>query len=178
MARRDVTPPGGGLRAEGGGRGRRDPALRQRMQQDQPVYDDEETPDGVVGVRPRDDVDEGDDGAPFDPAELLDEGEDGMLPDHMPLLLEGDVIIAKVTHAVRFDEDASFFSYGTIARVQEGEEEEDAFDRISTIVNTRSLDLAYAAEDHVNDLLDRVEKRRRERADKTSGRALRPRAES
>lgn len=177
MARVERT--GRPIRAEGGGSGRRDPALRQRIAADQP-YDDEATPEGVVGRRPQDeqpdDADFGEQLVP-DPDELVDPSEGGAgdlyNPDDPLLLLPGDIIYGKVTHAIRFDEDPSYFTYGVATRVQDGELEEEAFDRVSTIVNERSLDLAYAAEEPVGELVERVEAKRRERIN--SRRALRAR---
>lgn len=187
MPRRDVTGevPSNARRA--GGRGKRDPALRQRIASDQPVYD-EDLPDGVVARRSRPieeepvdanaedyDGDEYEAGIEIDPEEFDDTGHggDGMPPPRNDILLPGDVVYAKVTHAVTFDSDPSYFSYGVAAHIWDDETEEEAFDRIGSIVNTRSLDLAYAAEEHIEQLVDRVEKRRRER--RNSDRGLRPR---
>lgn len=155
----------------GGGRGQRDPALRQRMERDEPVYDDEATPDGVVGRRPvqeqpeqeyYDDSEGYDDGGPIevDRGELTDADEED--PEDFPLLLPGDVVYAKVHHPVRFDDDPSNFTYGIATRVQEGEAEEDAFNRVETIVNNRALHMAQRALEPVLQFKGDVEEARKE----------------
>lgn len=196
---------GGPVTAErGGGRGRRDPALRARIQRDEPVYDDEATPDGVVGVRPPADgnevpadegqqvdlnqltdeeytalveqgiIDDGDEGViEIDPAELT--GEDVGDPEEFPMLLPGDVVYARVHHPVRFDDDPSNFTYGVAARVQPGETEDDAFERIEPIVNTRALQLAQRAYEPVMKFKDDVARAKKEALNERRG--LRPRSQ-
>jgi hypothetical protein len=188
----------------GGGSGRRDPALRERIRRDQPIYTDE-APDGVVGVRPPDDgneyVPEGDEGQQIDLSQLTDEeynllveqgiiadGDEGTIeidrgeitdevadPEDFPMLLPGDVVYAKVHHPVRFDDDPSNFSYGVASRVQPEETEEDAFERIEPIVNTRSLQMAQRAAEPLMKFKDDVDKARKEQLNGRRG--LRPRGE-
>lgn len=200
MARIERGAP---LSAErGGSRGRRDPALRQRIETDQPVYTDD-TPDGVVGVRGPErgnEAPEGSTGQVVNLNELSDEeymdlvdqglitdGDEGEVEidlgelvgdeedelDQYLLLSPGDVVYAKVHHPVRFDNDPSNFTYGIARRIQDGESEAEAFEIVSTIVNTRALDLAKAAMQPVMEFKDDVDRARREQVNSRS--QLRPR---
>lgn len=186
----------------GGSRGRRDPALRARIEQDQPVYDDE-TPDGVVAVRGPERGNEAPEGTigqsinldTLTDDEYMDLVDRGLITDgdtgeveidlenlvgdeedelnQLLLLSPGDVVYAKVHHPVRFDNDPSNFTYGIATRIQDGETEDEAFERVSIITNTRALDLAKAAMEPVMAFKDDVERARRESINE--GRRLRPR---
>jgi hypothetical protein len=72
-------------------------------------------------------------------------------------LYAGDRVMGKVVHTVQFDGVDSWFTYGVETRVQEGESELDAYIRVSEVCNTRSLDLAADAEEHINALRERVQ---------------------
>lgn len=188
----------------GGGRGRRDPALRQRIAQDRPVYDDD-TPDGEVRVRGPEAVEdvpvEGPVGQSINLDELTDEeyanlverglindGDSGEIDidlgeltqfedeqlDEYQLLGEGDIVYARVHHPVRFDDDPSNFTYGVASRVKPGESEDEAFERVAVIVNTRALNLAQAAMGPVMRFKDDVAAERKRLMDGRSG--LRPRS--
>lgn len=84
-------------------------------------------------------------------------------PEDPVYLYEGDVVTGKVVHTVQFDGVDSWFTYGVATRVQPGETEVDTYVRVSEVCNTRSLDLAADAEEHINMLRERVEVDTRER---------------
>lgn len=153
--RRDGTPRGGLRRA--GGAGQRDPELAGRISRGEPIYTDD-TPEGIVGRRQREDD-------TVAQPDSYDEGQDlQTLPDvdDYPMLLPGDTIEAKVHHTVMFDGDQSNFTYGITTVVQEGEAEEEAYERVSQIVNGRSLALAVDAAEAVTGLRDDVDAAMRE----------------
>lgn len=69
-------------------------------------------------------------------------------------LAPGDVVMAKVTHAVtRRDGGDSWFSYGVQSRVLDHETEEDAYMRVASVVNTRVLDLGDDAEQRIDEII-------------------------
>jgi hypothetical protein len=173
------------------------------MEQDKP-YDEEATPEGVVGRRAPEEgnevqhdtnegyeggqqvnldeltdeeytalveqglISDGDDGIiEIDPRELT--GDDMGDPEEFPMLLPGDVVYARVHHPVRFDDDPSNFTYGVAARVQPGESEDDAFERIEPIVNTRALQLAQRAAGPVSAFKDAVNQARKEQVNDRRG---------
>jgi hypothetical protein len=66
-----------------------------------------------------------------------------------PLLYPGDTVFAKATHTAVIGNQESWFTYAATSRIQNGEEEQDAFARVCTVVNGRSLDMIYDAEERV-----------------------------
>ena len=74
---------------------------------------------------------------------------EGGAPDEGVFLFPGDVVSIKVTHAANFDSEDSWYAYGIQTRVGEHESEQDVFERASTIVNTRVLDLVATSEESV-----------------------------
>lgn len=69
-------------------------------------------------------------------------------------LATGDVVMAKVTHAVtRTDGGDSWYSYGVQTHILDGENEEDAYMRVATIVNERVLDLGDDADNRIAELM-------------------------
>lgn len=103
------------------------------------------------------------------PEEALISGDGESYPDSPAFMVEGDFVYAKVHHPVRFDEDPSNFTYGIACRVQSGETESEAFERVEAIVNQRSLDLARRAYEPVLEFKDDVARARKERVNARRG---------
>lgn len=93
---------------------------------------------------------------------LMQEAGDAQ-PEGMVGLFADDIVVAKVVHTVQFDGQDSWFTYGLSTRVQPGETEEEVYDRVSEIVNTRVLYMAAEAEDMINEMRDGVYSRSQER---------------
>ena len=115
-------------------RGRRDPDLAQRIEQDidlGPAYEG--------NVEQHDDGDQ----------------------EPLPLINVGDEVAAKVTLAMdvgdpdKHSGDASYFTYEMRTKVMPGESEEEVNERVTLVVNTRVMNL-------VDDMEARLEARRQE----------------
>lgn len=95
-----------------------------------------------------------------EPALARIEDDDEMLIDmedaesRPTMLIDGDTIMAKVTHSVSINGQDSWFTYGSTTRLLPGEAEEEAYYRLSAVVNGRVLDLVS---DHINELDARQE---------------------
>lgn len=65
-------------------------------------------------------------------------------------LMEGDSIIAKVSLSAPTALGEAWFTYGSTTHVMPGESEQDAFERLADVVNTRVIDLASDSIERVN----------------------------
>lgn len=76
-------------------------------------------------------------------------------------LAPGDSVIAKVSISAPTALGEAWFTYGATTHLFDGESEDEAFSRLSDVVNTRVIDLASEATGRVNDLV--AERRAAER---------------
>lgn len=93
--------------------------------------------------------------------DLATDDQEGQTPDTY-FVVEGDVVMAKVVHTLDIDGQDAWVTYGLQTRALEGESEEDVFVRVSSIVNTRVLDLAEDAALRVQEIAERRKAERRQ----------------
>ena len=79
-------------------------------------------------------------------------------------LAPGDTVMAKVTFSANTDVGEAWYTYGTQTRVLENESEEDTFNRVAEVVNTRVLSLADDLVTRMSEALEARQQEERERA--------------
>lgn len=92
---------------------------------------------------------------PMDGEGNMTEADGEFQPEELPALFPGDIIMARASVQLPVAGAESWFSYGVQSRLQPGETEEESFWRLGSVVNTRVLDLAAAAETEILSELER-----------------------
>lgn len=92
--------------------------------------------------------------AMIDADNIMGEDQEGGSPEHGGdyQLLPGDVIMAKTTLAYRTPMGDAWSTFGAQTHVMEGEDVDDAFDRVAAIVNSGVIELGKDAVDRVNEV--------------------------
>lgn len=103
----------------------------------------------------------------MDDSQLTDAGEQA--PEELPTLYPGDIMLAKASITIDVAGQEAWFTYGIQSRLQPHEDEEMGFMRIAATVTNRVLDLAAAAEEEVQ---QEIERQRRARQSRPIGRPI------
>lgn len=97
----------------------------------------------------------------MDAEDLVEDHENQDMTEYA--LVSGDIILAKVTLAGPTELGDGWYTYGVQSRVQDGESEVQAFERIAAITNNRVIDLATDAYERVSDLVEAQRQATRQR---------------
>lgn len=89
----------------------------------------------------------------MDGTDLVDPGEPHIEDE---LVFAGDILTGKLTLTVKIDDSDAWATYGLQTRVGPEESERDAFIRVATVVNGRTIDLAMDAVQRVREAQDQV----------------------
>lgn len=87
-------------------------------------------------------------------------------------LAPGDTVMAKVTFSANTDVGEAWYTYGTQTRVLDTESEEDTFNRVAEVVNTRVLALA---DDLIIRMAEALENQQREAVERARTHRIVPR---